>query len=604
MVSAPTMSPLSTLLLLLPSSLFALPQESAKVWEQPCGMLPFEIFPEQVEPYHLPWLVRVGYEKKGRMQYGCTGTLIDRQHVLTAAHCVSVTKKPTRVQIRNCDDESSRCGGTPRSYGVSSVFTHPQFKSLSTSFDYDIAVVRLDRDVNLAVGTKATPGNGPPRAIAVPPVPLDTCQEQYGDAIKLTPQLQMCAGGEGNEPCRGDAGAPLQKAPKVIEYAPKSKSKPGSVVSIWKNMTVLELASAMHKNVFMYVDNSVNYDTPETIIDNMLVIQNAVKKSGMKYKIIPPPSRANEIAEPRIKDITRRPPADPSKLVPRPPVVTIMGHVDHGKTTLLDSLRHSRVVDKEFGGITQHIGAFSVQLPGSSESITFLDTPGHAAFTAMRARGADATDIVVLARTREMLLNQGLQLEEEGGDVQSVPISALAGTNLPQLIDAIALQSELMELKADPTGLVEGLVIESQTDAKRGKLSTALVQRGTIRRGCILVSGVAWAKVRAMFDDAGRPLNEAPPATPVEILGWRELPMAGDDILEVESERVAHEIVKFRESSKLQQKQENDKDILMAKAAEHRKILLGRRVFQVALASYGLPGCSNGSLPTLCKIVS
>jgi translation initiation factor IF-2 len=409
-----------------------------------------------------------------------------------------------------------------------------------------------------------------------------------------------------------------RKAPKIIEYAPKPKANPDSVVSIWKNMTVSELATAMVKDtdhvleVFKYVDDSVKYDSPEATIDNMKVIQTAVKKSGLRFKIIPPPSTLQEAMEPRTKDISRKPPADPSDLVRRSPVVTIMGHVDHGKTTLLDSLRHSRVVDKEFGGITQHIGAFSVSLPDTKESITFLDTPGHAAFKAMRARGANATDIVVLvvaaddgvmeqtvesirmareaqvpiivainkidkpgadiSRTRDMLLTQGLQLEEEGGDIQSVPISALHGTNLSQLLQAIAVQAEIMELKSDPNGLVEGVVIESKTDARRGKLSTALVQRGTLKRGSILVSGIAYAKVRAMFDDSGQPISDAPPSTPVEILGWRDLPMAGDDILEVESEKIAHEVIRFRESLRLQKKQEDDREVVDAKATEQRKI--------------------------------
>ncbi|CAB3375148.1 Hypothetical predicted protein [Cloeon dipterum] len=404
---------------------------------------------------------------------------------------------------------------------------------------------------------------------------------------------------------------------KSIQMNPKAKTK-SAVIEIWRNMTVQELADSMGKSVdhifdvFVYVDNSNPYNRPKSVIHNFTVIQEAAKKSGFRFKVVSHPSEREKEVVPKYKDVTRRPPADPSKLVRRPPVVTIMGHVDHGKTTLLDSLRNTRVVDSEFGGITQHIGAFSVVLPSSKDRVTFLDTPGHAAFTAMRARGADSTDIVVLVvaaddgvmeqtvesirmakeanvpiivainkidkpkadvdYTRKMLLTQGIELEEFGGDIQSVPISALKGTNLKTLIEAIALQAEIMDLKAEPTGYMEGVVIESKTDPGRGKLSTALVQRGTLRKGCILVAGTAWAKVRAMFDDTGRPLTEAPPATPVEILGWRELPSAGDEIIEVESERVAQEVLKYRMDKQREEKLENAKEVIAQKAAEHHKV--------------------------------
>ncbi|PSN43893.1 Translation initiation factor IF-2 [Blattella germanica] len=380
-----------------------------------------------------------------------------------------------------------------------------------------------------------------------------------------------------------------KKSPKVINFGPKPKHK-DKVVDIWKNMTVLDLAETIGKNVdhvfevMMYVDDSVYYNKPSSVIDNFRVIQEVVKKSGMKFKVVPRPDE-KEI-EAVNKDITKRPPPDPSVLVKRPPVVTVMGHVDHGKTTLLDSLRNTSVVETEFGGITQHIGAFSVELQ-SGDTITFLDTPGHAAFTAMRARGAQVTDLVVLVvaaddgvmeqtvesikmakaaevpiivainkidkpeadiidalyhlppfqdRTKDMLVKHGIQVEDKGGDVQAIPISALKGTNLDTLSEAIVLQAEMMNLKGDPRGLVEGTVVESKTDPYRGKLSTSIVQRGTLRKGSILVAGLAWAKVRAMFNEKGQPIQEAPPSTPAEILGWRELPSAGEEILEVESE--------------------------------------------------------------------
>ncbi|KAJ9596268.1 hypothetical protein L9F63_027105, partial [Diploptera punctata] len=189
-----------------------------------------------------------------------------------------------------------------------------------------------------------------------------------------------------------------KNASNVLNFSPKTKPKE-RVVDVWKNMTVTDLANTMDKDVdhvfevMTFVNDSVYYNKPSSVIDNFVVIQDVVKKSGMKCRTVPRP----DVKEPETinKDATKRPPPDPSVLVKRPSVVTVMGHVDHGKTTLLDSLRNTSVVETEFGGITQHIGAFSVKLQ-SKDTITFLDTPGHAAFTAMRARGAQVTDIVVL----------------------------------------------------------------------------------------------------------------------------------------------------------------------------------------------------------------
>ncbi|XP_071453637.1 translation initiation factor IF-2, mitochondrial [Hetaerina americana] len=407
-----------------------------------------------------------------------------------------------------------------------------------------------------------------------------------------------------------------RKAPRVFNFSPKSKLKANQVVQVWKNMTVAELAKAIDKDVdhvyevMTFVDNSIEYDRDESQIDNSSVIQDIVKKSGFRYQFVSPPTV--EQKEEKLRDVFKRPPPeDPSVLKKRPAVVTIMGHVDHGKTTLLDTLRNSSVVESEFGGITQHIGAFSVELARTGETVTFLDTPGHAAFTAMRSRGAHITDIVVLVvaaddgvmeqtvesinmakdakvpilvainkidkpeadieRTKRMLLQQGIELEELGGEVQAVPISALKAKGIDELIEAIALQAELLNLRGDPLGPVEAVVVESKVDPRRGKLATALVQRGTLTKGVVLVAGEAWAKVRALFDDKGKVLTSAPPSTPVEVVGWRELPSAGDEILQVDSERVAHEVIKFRKNQKQQQKQELDYEAVKMKEAEHLK---------------------------------
>jgi translation initiation factor IF-2 len=282
-----------------------------------------------------------------------------------------------------------------------------------------------------------------------------------------------------------------------------------------------------------------------------------------------------------------------SDLQPRPPVVTIMGHVDHGKTSLLDALRHTDVAAGEAGGITQHIGAYQVKLPSGAQ-ITFLDTPGHEAFTAMRARGAGVTDIVVLVvaaddgvmpqtieaikhakaanaplivainkidrpganpnRVRQELLQHEVVVEAMGGETQDVEVSALKRTGLDKLEEAILLQAEVLELRANPNRTAEGAVIESRLDRGRGPVATVLVQKGTLHAGDIVVAGAQWGRVRAMQDDKGKAVKLALPATPVEILGLSAAPTAGEPFVVVESDVRAREIVEYRQQ-KLRERQ-------------------------------------------------
>jgi len=276
----------------------------------------------------------------------------------------------------------------------------------------------------------------------------------------------------------------------------------------------------------------------------------------------------------------------PETLQPRPPVVTIMGHVDHGKTSLLDAIRGADVVAHEAGGITQHIGAYQVGLPDKSK-ITFLDTPGHEAFTEMRARGANVTDLVVLVvaaddglkpqtieainhtkaagvpmivainkidkpeakpqKVREELLQHEVIVEDMGGEVQDVEVSATKKTNLDKLLEAIELQSEILELKANPERAAEATVIEAKLDKGRGPLATVLVQRGTLRVGDVFVAGASSGKVRAMIDDHGRQVKEAGPSMPVEVLGLSVVPSAGDPFTVVENEARAREVASYRQ---------------------------------------------------------
>ena len=270
----------------------------------------------------------------------------------------------------------------------------------------------------------------------------------------------------------------------------------------------------------------------------------------------------------------------------RAPVVTVMGHVDHGKTSLLDALRSTDVVRGEAGGITQHIGAYQVQMP-SGNKITFIDTPGHEAFTAMRSRGASVTDIVVLVvaaddgvmpqtieaikharaseapivvainkmdkpdanpgRVRQELLSHEIVVEEMGGDTQDVEVSALKRLGLDKLEEAILLQAELLDLKANPDRTAEGSVIESRLDRGRGPVATVLVQKGTLHAGDIVVAGAEWGRVRAMTDDKGKALKSAGPSTPVEIQGLSSVPRAGEPFVVVENEGRAREISEFRQ---------------------------------------------------------
>src|SRR5208337_3396024 len=278
-----------------------------------------------------------------------------------------------------------------------------------------------------------------------------------------------------------------------------------------------------------------------------------------------------------------------AELQPRPPVVTIMGHVDHGKTSLLDALRHTDVAAGEAGGITQHIGAYTVKLPSGAQ-ITFLDTPGHAAFTAMRARGAKVTDIVVLVvaaddgvmpqtieairhakaanapiivainkidkpdanpqRVMQELLQHDVQVEAFGGDALAVEVSATKQINLDKLLEAIALQAELLDLVADPERGAEGTVIEARLDRGRGPVATVLVQRGTLRVGQLVVAGSHWGRVRALINDKGQAVEAAGPSMPVEVLGFDGAPEAGDRVAVVETEARAREITEYRERQK------------------------------------------------------
>jgi len=296
--------------------------------------------------------------------------------------------------------------------------------------------------------------------------------------------------------------------------------------------------------------------------------------------------RVRRVAESDVELGMRGEADDTADLLPRSPVVTVMGHVDHGKTSLLDAIRNADVAAGEAGGITQHIGAYQIQIP-SGDKITFIDTPGHEAFTEMRARGANVTDIVILvvaaddgimaqtveairhakaanvpvivacnkidkpdadpARVRQELLQHDIVVEEMGGDVQVVDVSAKTKQGIDTLLEAIMLQAEVLELKANPNRSAEGVVIEAKVERGRGSVATVLVQRGTVKVGDVFVAGAEWGRVRALVDDRGAQVESAGPTVPVEVLGLQGTPTAGDEFVVVENEGRAREIADYRQ---------------------------------------------------------
>ncbi|MFT0860855.1 translation initiation factor IF-2 [Ancylobacter sp. G4_0304] len=362
----------------------------------------------------------------------------------------------------------------------------------------------------------------------------------------------------------------------------EAKEKIAREVTIPETISIQELANRMAERAvdvirllmkqgqMVKITDVIDADTAQLIAEELGHSVRRVAESDVEEGLFDTPDTEDE-------------------LVSRPPVVTIMGHVDHGKTSLLDALRSANVVSGEAGGITQHIGAYQVVSPLGGK-ITFIDTPGHAAFTAMRARGAKVTDIVVLVvaaddgvmpqtveainharaakvplivainkidkpdakpeRVRSELLQYEVQVESLGGDTLEVEVSAKAHTNLDKLLELISLQAELLDLKANPVRDAEGTVIEAKLDRGRGPVATVLVQRGTLKVSDIVVAGAEWGRVRALISDKGTQLGEAGPSMPVEVLGFNGTPEAGDRLAVVESEARAREITDYRQHQK------------------------------------------------------
>ena len=350
----------------------------------------------------------------------------------------------------------------------------------------------------------------------------------------------------------------LPEAIVVSELANRMAERVGAVIK-----------ALMGMGLMMTQNETIDADTAELIIEEF------------GHKVV-------RVSDADVEDVIKTEEDDPKDLQSRPPVITIMGHVDHGKTSLLDAIRNAKVVASEAGGITQHIGAYQVTTDNGSV-LSFLDTPGHAAFTSMRSRGAQVTDIVVLVvaaddavmpqtieainhakaakvpmivainkidkpaanpdKVRTDLLQHEVVVEKMSGDVQDVEVSAISGQGLDDLLEAIALQAEILELKANPKRAAQGAVIEAQLDVGRGPVATVLVQNGTLRQGDIFVVGEQYGKVRALINDQGERVKEAGPSVPVEVLGLNGTPEAGDVLNVTETEAQAREIATYREKA-------------------------------------------------------
>jgi translation initiation factor IF-2 len=382
---------------------------------------------------------------------------------------------------------------------------------------------------------------------------------------------------------RGERGFPFRHAKKRVTTRPHLKTQITTpkaikkVIKIYEVISVGELAQRMGAKVGQVIKKLMDLGVKITVNQTIDVDTAALVAAEFGYEMESIAIDVDTILQ-RVEDSSE-------KLLPRPPVVTIMGHVDHGKTLLLDAIRESRLVDEEAGGITQHIGAYKVEL--EKGTIVFIDTPGHEAFTAMRARGAQVTDIVVLVvaaddgvmpqtveaidhakaaqvplvvainkidkpdadpeKVKRDLTELGLVPEEWGGHALYAQVSAKKRSGIDELLELILLQAEMLDLKANPNKAARGVVVEARLDRGRGPMGTVLIQEGTLKTGEIFVSGDTYGRVKAMLDERGKQLKEAGPAMPAEVVGFTDIPGAGDDLICVEGEKVAKEVSLYRQ---------------------------------------------------------
>ncbi len=424
---------------------------------------------------------------------------------------------------------------------------------------------------------------GMPTKVVMPPRPTRTAPGQEKNRGRLT--VTAATGGAAEEERTRSVASFRRRVQRLKGGGGQPKEKLQREVILPETITIQELANRMSERAVDVIKMLMRQGAMHKITDviDADTAQLIAEELGHTIK---------RVAESDVEEGLFDTPGEDSDLESRPPVVTIMGHVDHGKTSLLDAIRQANVVSGEAGGITQHIGAYQVTSPLGGK-VTFIDTPGHAAFTAMRARGAKVTDIVILVvaaddgvmpqtieainharaakvpmivainkidkpdakaeRVRSELLQYEVQVESMGGDTLEVEVSALKKLNLEKLLELISLQAEVLDLKADPERAAEGTVIEARLDRGRGPVATVLVQRGTLAIGDIIVAGSQWGRVRALLDDQGKNVAKAGPSFPVEVLGFSGAPEAGDRVAVVESEARAREVTEYRDRQKRDQ---------------------------------------------------
>ncbi|WP_449687060.1 translation initiation factor IF-2 [Aerophototrophica crusticola] len=435
-----------------------------------------------------------------------------------------------------------------------------------------------DEDEDSPRRKAAGPGKAAPKAPA-PAVKAKGGDKRRGGKLTITQALSEDEGQRGRSLA---AARRARERERLRQFGRQETQKVTRDVTIPEVITVGDLANRMAERgadviktlmrmgVMATITQTIDADTAELVVQELGHRPIRVSEADVEIGVGGGQDRAED-------------------MVPRAPVVTVMGHVDHGKTSLLDALRKTDVASREAGGITQHIGAYQVQLESGSR-ITFIDTPGHAAFTEMRARGANVTDVVILVvaaddgvmpqtaeaikhakaakvpiivainkcdlpaakpdRVRNELLQHDLVVEALGGDVLDVEVSAKTGLNLDRLEESIILQAEILELKANPGRTAEGVVVEAKLDKGRGPVATVLVKRGTLKVGDIVVAGSEWGRVRALVNDRGATVPQAEPATPVEVLGLNGVPLAGEDMVVVETEAKAREVTEYRQRKK------------------------------------------------------
>ncbi|HCR85456.1 MAG TPA: translation initiation factor IF-2 [Alphaproteobacteria bacterium] len=405
---------------------------------------------------------------------------------------------------------------------------------------------------------------------------------------KLT--ISQALTGDGDERVRNISAFKRRKKAKQSLISSADQGFKEKTIIIPEIISVQELANRMSVRAADVVKELMKLGIIKRAVEE--IDADTAEILVTEFKHIP-----KRVSESDIEAVLHEEEVSEDDLLSRPPVITVMGHVDHGKTSLLDSLRNANIVSGEAGGITQHIGAYQITTQ-KGQKVTFIDTPGHAAFTAMRARGADATDIVILVvaaddgvmpqtveainhakaaevpiivainkidkpeanptRVKQELLKYDIVAEEYGGDIQMVEISAKQKINLDGLLEAVLLQSEILDLKASVKQKPRGVVIESKVDKGKGVVATVLVQKGTLKLGDLIVAGMAFGRVKSIIDDKGKNLTEALPAQPVEVLGFDEVPVAGEDFSKVESDKQARDVVEYRKKIQLVEKSKSN----------------------------------------------